>query len=179
RTAGSKNFGEHMYCQSCGAEIQPGLNYCNRCGGVVNATLTTTGVQSATVDIKSPVRTIAATVCFTTLLGFIILFTAVDAMGARGFPAELLGLFGSAGLFLILVIDVLLLRLLSRLIHFQTANPNLVAAPKKRKAAREVPPAQTPAYIAAAATDPLPVSSVTDHTTRTFHPVYKEPRANS
>jgi hypothetical protein len=166
-----------MYCQSCGAEIQPGLNYCNRCGGVVNATLTTTGGQLATVDIKSPVRTIGATVCLTTLIGFVILFTAVDAMGARGFPVELLGLFGSAGMFLLLVIDVLLLRALSRLIHFQTTNPNLVAPPK-RKGAREVPPAQTPSYIAAS-TDPLPVSSVTDHTTRTFHPIYKEPRANS
>jgi hypothetical protein len=83
---------------------------------------------------------------------------------------------GAAGFFLILVIDILLLRILSRLVQLPVAAPQLQT---KRPEARELhtPPAQT--YIPGSATDPLPASSVTDHTTRTFHPVYKEPRTKS
>lgn len=166
-----------MYCQTCAAEIQPGLNYCNRCGGVVNTSLTARPEPAALVDLKSPVRTLGATITLTTLLGLIIIFIALDGMSRRALPPELLGMMGAAGFFLILVIDVLLLRILSRLVQLPVAVPTLSAQPK-RPESRELPqpPAQT--YMPLS-TDPLPVASVTDHTTRTFHPVYQEPRAKS
>jgi hypothetical protein len=71
----------------------------------------------------------------------------------------------------------MLIRILSRLVQLPVAAA--AAAPQtqlRRPESRELhtPPAQT--YMPAT-TDPLPVSSVTDHTTRTFHPVYKEPHA--
>jgi hypothetical protein len=167
-----------MYCQACAAEIQPGLNYCNRCGAVVNASLATRPEAPLLVDLKSPVRTLGAAVSLTTLMGITIIFVALDSMSGRALPPELLAMMGAAGFFLILVIDVLLLRILSRLVQLPVAAP----APQfqtKGPEARELhtPPAQT--YMPASSTDPLPASSVTDHTTRTFHPVYKEPRAKS
>lgn len=166
-----------MYCQTCAAEIQPGLNYCNRCGAVVNASLTTRTETPTTalVDLKSPVRTIGATVTLTTLIGITIIFIALDGMSGRALPPELLGMMAAAGFFLILVIDVLLLRILSRLVQLPVA-----PAPQfqtKRPEAGELPTPQVQIYMPASSTDPLPVSSVTDHTTRTFHPIYKEPRA--
>jgi Na+-transporting methylmalonyl-CoA/oxaloacetate decarboxylase gamma subunit len=167
-----------MYCQACAAEIQPGLNYCNRCGAVVNASLTTRPETTiALVDLKSPVRTLGAAVTLTTLIGITIIFIALDGMSGRALPPELLGMMGAAGFFLILVIDVMLIRILSRLVQLPVA-PALQTQ-LKRPETRELhtPPAQT--YMPASATDPLPVASVTDHTTRTFHPVYKEPRAKS
>jgi hypothetical protein len=166
-----------MYCQTCAAEIQPGLNYCNRCGAVVNASLTTRP-ETALVDLKSPVRTLGAAVTLTTLIGITIIFMALDGMSGRALPPELLGMMGAAGFFLILVIDVMLIRILSRIVQLPVAAPALQAQPR-RPETRELhtPPAQT--YMPASATDPLPVASVTDHTTRTFHPVYKEPRAKS
>ena len=164
-----------MYCQTCATEIQPGLNYCNRCGAVVNASSTTRQETPVLVDLNSPVRTLGAAVTLTTLIGITIIFIALDGMSGRALPPELLGMLGVAGFFLILVIDVLLLRILSRLVQLPVAAP---APPvqTKRFEARELhtPPAQT--YMPAS-TDPLPVASVTDHTTRTFHHVYKEPRA--
>lgn len=169
-----------MYCQTCAAEIQPGLNYCNRCGAVVNASLATrpeTPPTTALVDLKSPVRTLGAAVTLTTLIGITIIFMALDAMSARALPVELLAMMGTAGLFLILVIDVFLLRILSRLVQLPVAASAAPQVQKKRPEARELPTPQVQIYMPASATDPLPVSSVTDHTTRTFHPVYKEPQA--
>ncbi|HEV7902919.1 MAG TPA: hypothetical protein VGO96_03670, partial [Pyrinomonadaceae bacterium] len=74
-----------MYCQTCAAEIQPGLNYCNRCGAVVNASLTnrTETATPALVDLKSPVRTLGAAVTLTTLIGITIIFVALDGMSGR------------------------------------------------------------------------------------------------
>ena len=167
-----------MYCQTCAAEIQHGLNYCNRCGAVVNTSLTARPeTPAALVDLESPVRTLGAAVTLTTLIGITIIFIALDSMSGRALPPELLAMMAAAGFFLILVIDVMLIRILSRLVQLPVA-----PAPQpqfKRTETRELhaPPAQT--FMPASSTDPLPVASVTDHTTRTFHPVYKEPRAKS
>lgn len=165
-----------MYCQACAAEIQTGLNYCNRCGVMVNASLTTRSETPLAVDLKSPVRTLGAAVTLTTLIGIMIIFLALDSMSGRALPPELLGMLAAAGFFLILVIDVLLLRILSRLVQLPAAAAPALQTQTKRAEARELnpPPAQT--YMPAT-TDPLPMSSVTDHTTRTFHPIYKEPQA--
>jgi len=164
-----------MYCQTCAAEIQPGLNYCNRCGAIVNASLTVRPEPPALVDLKSPVRTIGAAVTLTTLLGITIIFVALDGMSGRALPPELLGLMGAAGFFLILVIDVMLIRILSRLVQLPLITPTLAVAQLKRPEVREIPQPPAQNYMPAS-TDPLPVASVTEHTTRTFHPVYKEPR---
>jgi hypothetical protein len=167
-----------MYCQTCAAEIQPGLNYCNRCGGVVNASLATRPETPAVlVDLKSPVRTLGSAVTLTTLIGITIIFIALDGMSGRALPPELLGMMGAAGFFLILVIDVMLIRILSRLVQLPVAAPALQTQ-LKRPETRELHPPSAQTYMPAS-TDPLPMSSVTDHTTRTFHPVYKEPRAKS
>ncbi|HJR07018.1 MAG TPA: zinc ribbon domain-containing protein [Pyrinomonadaceae bacterium] len=166
-----------MYCQTCGTEIQTGLNYCNRCGAMVNTSLTTRQ-ETALVDIKSPVRTLGATVALTTLVGLVIIFMALDVFGTRGFPPELLGMIGAAGFFLILVIDVLLIRILSRIVQLPVAAQTIQTQPKRQEPRELHAPQQAQTYMPAS-TDPLPVSSVTDHTTRTFHPVYKEPRAKS
>lgn len=167
-----------MYCQTCATEIQPGLNYCNRCGAaVVNTSLTNRPETpaAALVDLKSPVRTLGAAITLTTLIGITIIFIALDGMSGRALPPELLGMMGAAGFFLILVIDVLLLRILSRLVQLPVAAPSL-QTPSRRPETRELHPPTAQTYMPAT-TDPLPVSSVTDHTTRTFHPIYKEPHA--
>ena len=166
-----------MYCQACAAEIQPGLNYCNRCGAVVNTSLTSRPETAmALVDLKSPVRTLGTAVTLTTLIGITIIFIALDGMSGRALPPELLGMMAAAGFFLILVIDVMLIRILSRLVQLPVvAPPHQVQ--KQRPETRELRPTPAQTYVPSSSTDPLPVASVTDHTTRTFHPVYKEPQA--
>ena len=170
-----------MYCQTCAAEIQTGLNYCNRCGTAVNAALTVkTETPVALLDLKSPVRTLGATITLTTLLGLTILFVALDGLSQRPLPPELLGILTVAGLLLILIIDIQLLRILSRLVHLPVAAPSLQTQSRQSEAKalpqQQQPTAQT--YMPAS-TDPLPMPSVTEHTTRTFHSIYREPRGES
>jgi hypothetical protein len=172
-----------MYCQTCGTEIQTGLNYCNRCGAMVNSSLSsmTTRPETTVIDIKGPVRTLGGAITITTLFGFTILFFSLAGLAGaeRPLPEPLLGILSVLGLLIILVIDVMLIRILSRVVQLPVADPALTAQQPKRSEPRELqtPAAQT--YMPAS-TDPLlPIGSVTDHTTRTFHPAYKEPRANS
>lgn len=168
-----------MYCQACGTEIQPGLNYCNRCGAVVNSSLSVpaTRPEAMLIDIKSPVRTLGATITLTTLLGLTILFIAVGGLASaeRQLPADLLGVVSVVGLLMILIIDVMLIRILSRVVQLPVAAPTL-SPPSGRSESRELHPPAAQTYMPAT-TDPLTVASVTEHTTRTFHPIYKEPRA--
>ncbi len=169
-----------MYCQTCGAEIQAELNYCNRCGAVINSPQSAAALrqETAAVNIQGPVRTLGATIVLTTLLGFTILFFALGGLASavRPLPPELLGLLSVGGLLIILIIDVMLIRILSRLVQLPAA-PALQTS-SKRPESRELHAAPAQSYIQAS-TDPLPIASVTDHTTRTFHPVYQEPRAKS
>jgi hypothetical protein len=171
-----------MYCQTCGTEIQPGLNYCNRCGAAVNSSPSSpaTRQETALVDITSPVRTLGATITLTTLLGFMILFFSLSGLASaeRPLPQELLGILSVAGLLMILIIDVMLIRILSRLVQLPVAAPALQTQ-SKRTESRELHTPQAQQTYMPASTDPLPVASVTDHTTRTFHPIYKEPRVKS
>lgn len=164
-----------MYCQACGTEIQTGLNYCNRCGAAVNSSLATRQ-EPALVDIKSPVRTIGFTITATTLLGLCILFFALGGLASaqNPLPDELLGILSVAGLLMILIIDVMLIRILARLVQLPVAAPSQQLPQPKRTESRELHAPTTQTYIPAS-TDPLvPAASVTDHTTRTFHPIYKE-----
>jgi len=169
-----------MYCQTCGTEIQTGLNYCNRCGAAVGSSPSSpaTRPETTVVDIKSPVRTLGATITLVTLLGLSILFFALGGLSSaeRPLPADLLGVLSVVGLLMILIIDVMLIRILSRLVQLPVA-PALPAQ-TRRSESRELPPPAAQTYMPAS-TDPLPAASVTDHTTRTFHPVYKEPRVKS
>ena len=68
-----------MYCQSCGTEIQHGLNYCNRCGAQVVslAAAQDERVVYAPADVSGPLRWLAATICLTMILGLVVLFTAM------------------------------------------------------------------------------------------------------
>jgi hypothetical protein len=172
-----------MYCQTCGTEIQKGLNYCNRCGAAVSSSVSAAAFKPETtvVDIKSPVRTLGATITLTTLLGLTILFVALAALTSteRPLPSPLLGILSVAGLLMILIIDVMLIRILSRVVQLPVTTPTFPARPKASEA-RELHAAAAAAQTyMPASTDPLSVGSVTDHTTRTFPSIYQEPRAKS
>ncbi|HZH30588.1 MAG TPA: hypothetical protein VEY11_07470 [Pyrinomonadaceae bacterium] len=170
-----------MYCQACAAEIQTGLNYCNRCGAVVNASVSTpaTRPETTVADIKSPVRSLGGAIVMTTVFGFMILFFSLAGLASseRPLPAALLGILSVLGLLIILTIDVMLIRILSRVVQLPAAAPVLSTQPGRSESRGLHAPA-TQAYMSAS-TDPLPAASVTEHTTRTFHPIYNEPRAKS
>ena len=158
-----------MFCPSCGFE-STGLNYCNRCGANLTAPIAAPVVQFAPISVTKPILIIGILIAIITLAGFAGIVSGTVEMVERGAGAvsPALPIFG---LPCILVIDILLIRQLSKLIS-AALSPNQVQAP------------MSPTYIQ---TDPrvMPSTmtarlegapSVTENTTRFFEPAYREPQ---
>ncbi len=161
-----------MYCPNCGAEATLGFKYCKRCGG----NLTETAQMSMPVA-PPPRNTFAAlflaiAIIAITLGGLGIVFTHVlDLIGPSppGFSAPVhdavvvAGLMVMFGTVTIGLVIFLLVKLFTRVMGLAP-----VSAQDKKHAVNDYRPAQL-------ATPPAVISSVTEHTTRTFRPpVYEE-----
>jgi uncharacterized membrane protein len=157
----------NMYCSTCGTQSIQGLNFCNRCGATLNA-------QAPVVpsfSISKPSLILGGLVAFITLVGFGALIGGVGELARKGFEHEQGMILLFFGMFIILVVDVLLLRQLSRIINasLQTGQSAPAAKP-----AREIaePALDTQRKLNAPTFEP--VTSVTENTTRTFEPIYRE-----
>lgn len=163
-----------MYCQSCGAEQTQGLIYCNRCGANLNATTLATTAAPITVtpvSVTRPVFFIGVFLCIISLGGFGILTETARALSENpNFDRHLLSVMITMGLVTIMAVDVMLVWLLSKLVNASLRPGNFV--PVKELAA----PAISPSVRQMNAARDY-VGSVTEQTTRTLEPVYKEPRA--
>lgn len=167
-----------MYCQSCGTEIQPGLNYCNRCGAQVTGLAAAAQAERVVLvpaDVTGPVRWLAATICATMLIGFIVLFTAIGHLAGRGVQTDPLVVIAGLGLMGIFAMELSLIRLMSRVI-FEGREQRAQLAAAQRASAPELRPAAAQQLTQPAVTTG-PMHSVTDHTTRTLEHAYREPRA--
>jgi zinc-ribbon domain len=155
-----------MYCPSCGAEVLEEMSYCNRCGANLRQVSKQAGVSPGRV--VGAAWAISVAVAVITLGGFGLIFGLVMALITRGISlSEGGGFIIFFALLAILIIDWLLIRQLTRVLGWSQATPDADRAEKRKLS--EKPVAQL-----AAPREP-PASSVTDHTTRTFEPVYREP----
>jgi hypothetical protein len=152
------------YCPTCGNEITVELKYCNRCGA--NLTLPAT---SAPTTVVSPVRlTVPSIVLGMMVLGGLgIIFGAATDLARSGMhPAAIVWmvLFSAAMLF---GCTGLLIRFLTRMLMMQRgippAEPSRPAMSERQQPMHHLPPRIEP------------VPSVTENTTRTFTPIYREP----
>jgi hypothetical protein len=153
-----------MYCPSCGAESALDLNYCNRCGANMTVALAPSQ-QSVPVSLTKPAVAIGLTTAAITLGGFAVLVEGAVKLAQvfhRTDPIMAVIMFGMVT---ILVSDIMLIRLLSRIIKASLEAKPVMQLPKP--VMTEVPRQLNPRL------DPVP--SVTDHTTRTFSPAFKEP----
>lgn len=151
-----------MYCPTCGNEITVELKYCNRCG----ANLSLPGM-SAPMMLASPKLAIPSIVLGITILGGLgVIFGSATAFAKLELhPAAIVWmvLFSSATLFGCIG---LLIRFLTKMM---TLNREIVPQPQPRPTFSERPPmSHLPPRM-----EPMP--SVTENTTRTFTPVYREP----
>ena len=153
-----------MYCPSCGNEITVELKYCNRCGA--NLTLTHDNFPATVV---APVKLLAPTLVLglTVLIGLGIIIGGASSLAEKNVHHafitwmvlfSMLTLFGSTAM---------LLRFWSKILNLQRQIPS---PPQQNRnaipptfAQQQLPPRYDPA------------SSVTDHTTRTFPPIYRGP----
>jgi hypothetical protein len=151
-----------MYCPSCGNEISVELKYCNRCGA--NLSLTSANLPA---PVAPPVKLIVPMIVLglTITIGLGIIFGGASELAQMHLhPAAItwIVIFSMATLF---GCTALLLRFWSKIFllnreHLQHRN--------MRPAVQMAPPQQQlPPRL-----EPMP--SVTEHTTRTFSPVYRE-----
>jgi hypothetical protein len=110
----------------------------------------------------------------TFLVGLIAILFAVGGLASWGFHRD--GVMGIAFVALVMLgcVELSLIRLLSRLLGVTKERGGLRQL--KRRKEKELAAPQ-PHYIQPAANYAAPPTSVTDHTTRTFTPAYREPRA--
>ena len=144
-----------MYCPSCGADSTQGLNYCKKCGA--NLVLPT----GSDTSVRMPrVGGLFWAVALLTVGGLGVLMGSIIALAAIGVRQEDVFIpIAVVGCFTVLGIAWLLVRQISRVID----STRIPFIPEQRPI--PAPPRRDPAQIAG---PPLPVPSVTEHTTRTF-----------
>lgn len=154
-----------MYCPSCGSELTSELAYCNRCGANLKPPSNQLGVAPG--KLVGVTWAISVAVVVVTLGGFGMMFGLVMALINNGINLSGGGMVLIVFcLLIILAIASLLIRQLSRVLDLAQLT-GATTQPQKPKL--NIQPVQ---QIAAPRE---PVASVTEHTTRIFEPVRKEP----
>ena len=150
-----------MFCPSCGSEITVELNYCNRCGANLSIPANATPAP-APVKLTGPSVVLGLTIVF----ALIVIFTsAVQLVGMGLNPAALA--------WIVIVSLATLFGCVSLLVRFwstmvQHHRPSLTSSESRKTLKKSALPPQLPPRFE-------PGTSVTENTTRTFAPVYREP----
>ena len=154
-----------MYCQSCGAELPQSLIYCNRCGANLAPLANKVEAVVPSTKVVGAVWAISMATAMISLGGFGMILAFAITLVERG--VNISDVWGLIFFFLlvILIIAVLLIRQLSKLLGIYHW-PGNAAEPKGLK------PGGQPAAQIDAPREPL--ASVTEHTTRTFEPLFRE-----
>jgi len=154
-----------MFCPSCGSEYTIELKYCNRCGANLGTNLAPQA-EPAIVNVTKPTLIVGTLMLLVTLGGFAAVVGGAISLaqilrGNDSFMAIIL-----FGMVTILVIDIYLVRLLSRLI-----NAALSASTQPRNVQASIPAGMPAQFLPPTTTSRLQsVPSVTENTTRFFEP---------
>jgi hypothetical protein len=156
-----------MYCPVCGADNQQSVKFCKRCGASMSLPSTRSRSDRSRSDITPDKLTgMFWSVAILSLGGLGVILGCMVPLLALGIDQKMMGILALFGFVTIFGIAGLLIRQLSRLISIAQANPAQAANPN-----------MTAEYVQPQITDqPRQVSSVTEHTTRNFDPIYKEQR---
>ena len=147
-----------MYCSSCGASVVQGLSYCNHCGAKLSG-----GdglIKSSEAKPESLVWGMVAVLVF----GFVAITFLMMAMKMVGLnPGQILALTILSYLIMLLVEGVFIWQLLRR----KRGAGEGKTALSNEQATNELEAAQARVL-------PEAMPSVTEHTTRSFEPIYRE-----
>ncbi|HEY0762930.1 MAG TPA: zinc ribbon domain-containing protein [Pyrinomonadaceae bacterium] len=152
-----------MYCPTCGNEITVELKYCNRCGANLSLPAATSPVMLAPVRLTVPSIVMGITI----LGGLGVIFGAATEFARQGLhPAAIVWmvLFSAATLFGCMG---LMIRFFTKMLSMnREISPSQVprSIVNDRQPVHHLPPQRME-----------PVPSVTENTTRTFSPIYREP----
>ncbi|MBV9960347.1 MAG: zinc ribbon domain-containing protein [Acidobacteria bacterium] len=153
-----------MYCSTCGAETTPEVYYCKRCGSSLNSQQAAQPPRP--ISLNGPSWAMALTIIF--MVG--IIFSTLIKMAEIGLSAVAITWIAIAGLGTIITLVALIFRQLSNLASLRHQQPAPPPQPAQLK-----PQTTSELYAGRPGALPEPVGSVTEHTTRTFAHVYREP----
>ena len=154
-----------MYCPHCGTESTQGLNYCNRCGGNLSALTTNAGQETRPAVSTGKVWAIGTTTMLIIVLGFGMLFAAMSDMLHSGMQPDVLKLLIVCAMVTILGALVFLGRLWTRILGLPRKAGD---APRLYHPASHASELGTPRVGVLPEAQINPISSVTEHTTRTL-----------
>jgi uncharacterized membrane protein len=150
-----------MYCSSCGASVAQGLSYCNYCGAKLSGEKGDSLIKSSEVKPESLVWGMVAVLVF----GFVAITFLMMAMKMVGLNVgQILAFTILSFLIMLLVEGVFIWQLLRRK---RGAEETGDTALSKEQATKELEAAQARVL-------PEAMPSVTEHTTRSFEPIYRE-----
>ena len=150
-----------MYCPSCGAAVAQGLSYCNYCGAKLSGAKGDSLIKSSEVKPGSLVWGMVAVLVF----GFVAITFLMMAMKMVGLNVgQILAFTILSFLIMLLVEGVIIWQLLRRK---RGAEETGDTALSKEQATKELD-------VAKARVLPEAMPSVTEHTTRSFEPIYSE-----
>jgi hypothetical protein len=149
-----------MYCSSCGTAVTEGLSYCNRCGGEV-------GANTRTVPLKANAipEFLVWAIVGVSVGGLSILVGLIAVMKWAGFSLELIALFSLLSFMLLLGAESVFIWLMLR--SRSAAREPSVLPQSREFTTKELGERQVNAL-------PEHMPSVTEQTTRTLDPVYRE-----
>lgn len=148
-----------MYCSSCGAAVAPGLSYCNLCGAKLNRGES----LSKSPEVKPELLVSAMAGVF--ILGVAVITILMGVMkNVMGIEADRVVGFAMFPFLLMIFLELVFLRLLFRRKRGSEEADNTLG---KGPATKELDVGRAGALRE-------PVSSVTDHTTRTLDPVHNK-----
>jgi hypothetical protein len=154
-----------MYCSSCGVAVTPGLSYCNYCGEKLSSVKSDSIIKSPEVK---PETLVGAMVCtFVFGLGAITVLMGV-MKAVLHLEGGLILAFALLCFLIMLSLEGVFIRLVLRRKHGAEEAGDTVLL--NGQATRELDAARARAL-------PEPMPSVTEHTTRAFHPIYSERRS--
>lgn len=154
-----------MYCSSCGLEVPHELNYCNRCGANLNPPNNfIPQMPSPPVKLTGPSIALSLMVVFS----IAAIFSGVNGLALKGIHPVALAWIVIISMGMVFGVAAFFIRLLTKLLANSSSSiEHRRAQSKKPQPNAQLNPAQTGPMNA-------PISSVTDHTTRTFEPSYRE-----
>ena len=156
-----------MFCPSCGLENAGNNNYCKRCGAEMFEP------EQPPRATKLNLATMFWAIGAFGFCGLVLLLMGYLELARQGLRGDALFLPFAMGFVFIGTIAGLLVWQLSRLITIQQQQ---LLAPRPIRRKRQELPAQPPQQQlpSVSSTDPIPLSSVVEGTTRQFAPVYRE-----
>ncbi len=150
-----------MYCSTCGAEATLDVYYCKRCGNSLNPQA---AIQTRPISLNGPSWAMTVTIIF--MLG--IIFGGIIKLAELGIGSVSITWIAIIGMVSVIALVAMIFRQLSHMAIYRQQQLPMPSAPTLK------PHATSELYANRQGALPEPVPSVTEHTTRTFEPAYRE-----